>query len=82
MDPTTKAFLPPEKLKEVLASKGIDTNTNIVSSCGTGVTAAIIDTALRASEYPPELLLLYDGSWTEWAQRVKPEEGLIKDSKS
>jgi hypothetical protein len=21
--------------------------------------------------------MLYDGSWTEWAQRVKPEEKLI-----
>ncbi|KAF2771091.1 Rhodanese-like protein [Teratosphaeria nubilosa] len=77
LDPKTKAFLPPEQLRKVFASKGVDPTKPIISSCGTGVTATVIDTALTEAGYGEGLRRVYDGSWTEWAQRVRPSENLI-----
>lgn len=78
LDPETKAFLSPEQLKELFLSKGVQDDKPIISSCGTGVTAVVIDTALELAGYSPERRIVYDGSWTEWAQRVKPGEHLIR----
>ncbi|KAK3935457.1 Rhodanese-like domain-containing protein [Diplogelasinospora grovesii] len=78
LDPETKAFLPAEKLREIFAEKGVDPAKPIISSCGTGVTACVVETALNIAQYgSPENRKVYDGSWTEWAQRVKPTESLI-----
>jgi 3-mercaptopyruvate sulfurtransferase SseA len=77
LDPKDKTFLPASELKAVFESKGIKADVPIISSCGTGVTAAIIDAALTEAGYPTQQRRLYDGSWTEWAQRVKPGERLI-----
>jgi thiosulfate/3-mercaptopyruvate sulfurtransferase len=62
----------------VFEDKGIDPCQPVITTCGTGVTAAVIDAALTESCYLDTEKALYDGSWTEWAQRVKPEEGLIE----
>ncbi|KAI9680360.1 MAG: hypothetical protein M1829_001246 [Trizodia sp. TS-e1964] len=79
LDPDTKTMLPKEKLQQVFLAKGIDPKKPIISSCGTGVTAAIIDAALDVAEFgKPQHRQLYDGSWTEWAQRTTVAEGLIK----
>lgn len=78
LDVKTKALLPSSDLKALFKSKGIDPSKPIISSCGTGVTAAVIDAALVEAGYPSEKKGLYDGSWTEWAQRVKPGEDLIQ----
>ncbi|KAN0072732.1 Rhodanese-like domain containing protein [Elaphomyces granulatus] len=79
LDPETKAFLPATELRRVFEQKGINPSKPIVSSCGTGVTATIIDTALTVAEYgQPQNRKVYDGSWTEWAQRVTPDSGLIQ----
>ncbi|KAL1612123.1 hypothetical protein SLS60_000346 [Paraconiothyrium brasiliense] len=75
-----KTFLPPAELRKVFESLGVDPQKPIISSCGTGVTAAIVDTALTEAGYPQTNRRIYDGSWTEWAQRVKPTEGLITKS--
>jgi thiosulfate/3-mercaptopyruvate sulfurtransferase len=65
LDPTTKAFLSAEELKKVFQSKGVDPAKPIISTCGTGTTAAIIDTALNVAEYGDQKShRLYDGSWT------------------
>lgn len=65
LDSETKAFLPPEKLRKIFADKGVDPNKPIVSSCGTGVTACVIETALDVAGYgTPESRRVYDGSWT------------------
>ena len=78
LDVKTKALLPSSDLQAFFKSKGIDPSKPIISSCGTGVTAAVIDAALVEAGYPGEKRRLYDGSWTEWAQRVKPGENLIQ----
>jgi thiosulfate/3-mercaptopyruvate sulfurtransferase len=73
----TKAFLPKEELRVYFECKGVDENTPIVTSCGTGVTAAVVDAALTEAGYSVEGRRLYDGSWTEWASRVEDADGLI-----
>ncbi|CAK7272805.1 hypothetical protein SEPCBS119000_005317 [Sporothrix epigloea] len=65
LDPVTKTFLPAERLREVFQEKGVDPERPIVSSCGTGVTACIIETALEEAQIgSPECRRVYDGSWT------------------
>jgi thiosulfate/3-mercaptopyruvate sulfurtransferase len=78
LDAETKAYLPAEKLQAVFKHKGVDPNKPIISSCGTGVTACVIDTGLEIAGYgQPNNRRVYDGSWTEWAQRVRPADNLI-----
>ncbi|KAK3322057.1 Rhodanese-like domain-containing protein [Apodospora peruviana] len=79
LDPETKAFLPADQLKEVFRKSGLDPEKPIIASCGTGVTACVLETALNVAQYgSPEKIKVYDGSWTEWAQRVKPSDSLIR----
>jgi len=80
LDPNDKTLLPASELKTVFKSKGVDPSLPIISSCGTGVTASVIDAALTEAGFPLENRKIYDGSWTEWAQRVKPGENLIRKS--
>ncbi|KAI1454543.1 thiosulfate sulfurtransferase [Annulohypoxylon moriforme] len=79
LDPKTKAFLPKEQLQKLFKEKGVDPSKPIISTCGTGVTAVVIDTALEEAGYgTPETRRVYDGSWTEWAQRVNASDSLIR----
>lgn len=78
LDPVYKTILPGKELKKIFEAKGVDPNRPIITSCGTGVTAAIIDAALNEAGYgDASRRKLYDGSWTEWAQRAKVSDGLI-----
>lgn len=79
LDPETKTLLPGPELRKIFEAKGVDPTKTIISSCGTGVTAAIIETALGEAGYgDPRERRIYDGSWTEWAQRVTEDSGLIQ----
>ena len=65
LDPATKKFLSADKLRTIFETNGLDTEKPIVSSCGTGVTACVIETALEEAQFgPPESRKVYDGSWT------------------
>lgn len=78
LDPDTKAFLPPDELRRVLEGK-VDPKKPIITTCGTGVTAAVLEAALHHADFgPPEDRRVYDGSWTEWASRVSPTSNLIR----
>ncbi|TGO43770.1 hypothetical protein BCON_0916g00020 [Botryotinia convoluta] len=77
LDPTTKTLLPADQLRKIFESKGIDPAKPIVSSCGTGVTATIIDAALAEAYGESGMRKVYDGSWTEFAQRSSIPDGLI-----
>lgn len=54
----------PEELRQIFARKGVDENTAVITSCGSGVTAAVISLALELAGFHNHAL--YDGSWTEW----------------
>ena len=54
----------PDELETVFAARGVDPDRPIVTTCGSGVTAAIIALALETMGRPASGL--YDGSWSEW----------------
>ena len=58
---------PPERLAAAFAAGGVDTNKPVITSCGSGVTAAILTFALDA--LGKDQGRLYDGSWSEWGAR-------------
>lgn len=51
-------------LRAVFAEAGLDPQAPVVTSCGSGVTAAVINLALESLGNRQSAL--YDGSWTEW----------------
>ena len=57
----------PEKIKAALAAAGVDTAKPLITSCGSGVSAAILALALDSVGTP--IAGLYDGSWAEWGSR-------------
>jgi thiosulfate/3-mercaptopyruvate sulfurtransferase len=57
----------PAELRARFAAAGVDGARPVVTSCGTGVTAAILTLGLRLAGLPQGAL--YDGSWTEWGGR-------------
>lgn len=56
-------FLPPEALVARLRACGMG-DRHVITSCGSGLTAATLTMALRVAGLPPGQL--YDGSWAEW----------------
>jgi thiosulfate/3-mercaptopyruvate sulfurtransferase len=54
----------PDALRAVFAAAGVDMTKPVITSCGSGVTAAIINLALERIGKTDHAL--YDGSWTEW----------------
>jgi thiosulfate/3-mercaptopyruvate sulfurtransferase len=54
----------PEKIAAAFASAGVDLDKPIITTCGSGVTAAILLLALET--IGKKDVVLYDGSWSEW----------------
>jgi thiosulfate/3-mercaptopyruvate sulfurtransferase len=55
---------PPAALRDAFAAAGVDPDGPVVTSCGSGVTAAVLNLALASLGNHD--VKLYDGSWTEW----------------
>jgi thiosulfate/3-mercaptopyruvate sulfurtransferase len=62
-------LLPPERIRALFEAAGVDLARPVVTSCGSGVTAAVL--ALGLARIGKRDVALYDGSWAEWAS--KPE---------
>ena len=60
-------LIEPERIRARFAAAGVDLDRPVITSCGSGVTAATLWLALDAIGKPPASL--FDGSWTEWGSR-------------
>jgi thiosulfate/3-mercaptopyruvate sulfurtransferase len=67
---------PAEKLRELFLAKHVDVERPITTTCGSGVTAAVI--ALSLEVIGTKNVSLYDGSWAEYAQQ--PDSIIEKSS--
>ena len=54
----------PEALRAAFESAGVDLSRPAITSCGSGITAAVLSLALEIIGHRNHSL--YDGSWTEW----------------
>jgi thiosulfate/3-mercaptopyruvate sulfurtransferase len=56
-----------QRIAAAFSDAGVDLDKPIITSCGSGVTAAILTLALESLGKTPKGL--YDGSWSEWGSR-------------
>lgn len=61
------SLLPLPELRAALEAAGLDLTRPVVTSCGSGITAAVVSLALESVGHPQHRL--YDGSWSEWGGR-------------
>jgi thiosulfate/3-mercaptopyruvate sulfurtransferase len=66
LDPKTKTLLPAAAIADRFRKAGIDLSKPVVTSCGSGVTAAVLALGLHLIGHPD--VALYDGSWSEWGR--------------
>jgi thiosulfate/3-mercaptopyruvate sulfurtransferase len=69
-DSAAGTMKPLDELKKAFAGAGVDTAKPIVTSCGSGVSAAVLTLALY--RLGAEDTALYDGSWSEWGKADGP----------
>ncbi|MEO0743969.1 MAG: 3-mercaptopyruvate sulfurtransferase [Pseudomonadota bacterium] len=59
-----KTLKSPDQTRAVFEAAGVDLRQPIITSCGSGITAAILALALERMGH--DSWSLYDGSWAEW----------------
>jgi thiosulfate/3-mercaptopyruvate sulfurtransferase len=69
-DALTGAMKPLDELRKAFVGAGVDPDRPIVTSCGSGVSAAVLTLALY--RLGVRGTALYDGSWSEWGQADGP----------
>ncbi|HEX7006635.1 MAG TPA: 3-mercaptopyruvate sulfurtransferase [Alphaproteobacteria bacterium] len=68
VDPETGTVLPADALRRLFVDAGIDLARPIVTTCGSGVSAAALALGLYLIGHRD--VAVYDGSWSEWGGRT------------
>ena len=64
-----------EQLRQIFADKRVDLGQPVTTTCGSGITAAVVALGLEIAG--ADQVSLYDGSWAEYAQL--PGVAIVKD---
>ncbi|MDY0885029.1 3-mercaptopyruvate sulfurtransferase [Dongia soli] len=64
LNPADGTMLPADQLKAKFAASGIDLARPVVTTCGSGITAAVLAFGLHLIGHRD--VAVYDGSWAEW----------------
>lgn len=71
-------FLPLDKIRKLLPSVAIDLRSPIIATCGSAVTAPILDFVLDIINHKQHTV--YAGSWSEWgAEKLYPGESSLDE---
>lgn len=71
VDAETGCLKSDKELSKIFIEKNIDTTLPTINSCGSGVTACILDLGLNVMGAPKSSI--YDGSWTEYGSVEEPD---------
>jgi thiosulfate/3-mercaptopyruvate sulfurtransferase len=64
-----QTLLPAAQLRALFEARGVGEHSAVVTSCGSGLTAAVLNLGLEVAGLP--MGALYDGSWSEWGARAE-----------
>ena len=64
-----------EDLKKAFSDQGVNLNASvpIINTCGSGVTACIVDLGLKLAGVDRSMSRIYDGSWSEYGSVEEPK---------
>lgn len=61
------AMRPADEIAAAIAAAGVDPERPVVTTCGSGVTAAVLTLGLHLIGH--DRVAMYDGSWSDWGSR-------------